>query len=406
MSKLIIDKGHEVDVFAPPPHYRKNVDVKTVVSSFRAASRAELGPAGEVIHRTPFVPTGESLVTRAFGQAVIALGQVGSLVAKVRTLKRADLIIGTVPALPTAVVTYLVARILRKPYIIDLRDAWPDLLREYRSWNDAIGQERSLGKKAFYFGLSSLLSVVATILRFVIKRAAVITVTSQHLGDHIEENLLKGIAVGRRPEVITIRNVFPSYFLRKELAASLDAKKELNVLYAGTIGRAQKLKNAVLASRICKDKGYIINLRFVGGGAALESLKSFAREQDINVTFESSVGLSALASVYNWADTALVHLADWESFDRTVPSKTYELMSAGVHISGAVSGEASDLIERLCAGHVVGPECPKELAELWIRLMDNPRKLIVSTEGLDWVVNERTVVVPQLIEGLLSRSEV
>lgn len=41
-----------------------------------------------------------------------------------------DLVIGTVPALPTSVVTMLTARIIGAPYIIDLRDAWPELLRE------------------------------------------------------------------------------------------------------------------------------------------------------------------------------------------------------------------------------------------------------------------------------------
>lgn len=50
-----------------------------------------------------------------------------------------DLIIGSVPALPTAVVTYLASKRFKAPYVIDLRDAWPDLISEHGRWNSGLG---------------------------------------------------------------------------------------------------------------------------------------------------------------------------------------------------------------------------------------------------------------------------
>ena len=51
-----------------------------------------------------------------------------------------ELIIGTVPSIPTAFVAYLLSRVYGKPYVIDLRDAWPDLLDQSGKWNDGLGK--------------------------------------------------------------------------------------------------------------------------------------------------------------------------------------------------------------------------------------------------------------------------
>jgi len=92
----------------------------------------EVGPSGEKILRCLYIPAGQSLTVRALSQVVIALGSVLTFILKRRDLKgfRPDVVIGTVPALPTAVVAMVGAKSLNSPYVIDLRDAWPDLLSE------------------------------------------------------------------------------------------------------------------------------------------------------------------------------------------------------------------------------------------------------------------------------------
>lgn len=71
-----------------------------------------------------------------------------------------------------------------------------------------------------------------------------------------------------------------------------------------------------------------------------------------------------IVGFYEWADTALVHLTDWEPLDKAVSSKTYELMSVGIHISGVVKSETARIIKLFEAGDTVSPENPHELAEL------------------------------------------
>ena len=100
-----------------------------------------------------------------------------------------------------------------------------------------------------------------------------------------------------------------------------------------------------------------------------------------------------------------MHLTDWEPLARAVPSKTYELMEAGIHISGVVTGETAELISKLHAGDVVNPEAPEDLANLWCDLARGPSRLSVSSEGLDWVNSERTEVVPPSLLNAVSEAQ-
>lgn len=98
----------------------------------------------------------------------------------------------------------------------------------------------------------------------------------------------------------------------------------------------------------------------------------------------------------------MVHLTAWEPLTRTVPSKTYELMSVGVHISAVVQGEAAVLVQRLEAGNVVRPDDPEALAEMWISLIEDRSQLHVPSRGREWVAQQRDEIVPKVIREIVS----
>ncbi|WP_297589957.1 glycosyltransferase [uncultured Corynebacterium sp.] len=191
-----------------------------------------------------------------------------------------------------------------------------------------------------------------------------------------------------------MRNVFPPETLivkRPRLGGPGD---ELNVLYAGTLGRAQNLANALQAAKEAENAGVQVRLRFVGAGAAKADLMEKAARLGIEATFEQRRGAELLQECYQWADTALVHLTDWGPLEEAVPSKTYELMNQGLHISGVVAGETAEIIRKLQAGDVVEPENPEALAQLWVDLAQNRSKLQLPETGKQWVHNQRETVSP------------
>lgn len=407
LSKVLVDAGHEVTVIAPPPHYQRKITLKTWWGEGLYSAKAEKsnGPSGERIIRSGFFPAGQSLTQRALNQATVALGAIWVVLRRSDLLPTPtpDLVIGTVPALPTAVAARLVAKKLGKPYIIDLRDAWPDLLTESRNWNKSTGK-KSVRERILSKGPLQLVSATTKrSLNGALKHAAGISVTSSHLAENLRARP-EIMSDGATPPVETIRNVFPPETKFAEGNENDGSRGQLNVLYAGTFGRAQNLENALCAAELAREQGIDVALCFVGAGVTREALSESVRERGLDVTIESRKSAGDLAPFYEWADTALVHLTDWEPLERAVPSKTYELMAARVHISAVVSGETAELVRGLGAGDVVDPEDPQALAEQWVKLANNRTLLSIEGSGSEWVAEERVMVAPQRLLALIEKA--
>ena len=106
---------------------------------------------------------------------------------------------------------------------------------------------------------------------------------------------------------------------------------------------------------------------------------------------------------YAWADTALVSLQDWPALSLTVPSKLYEIMAMGLHVSASVEGEARRIVEDAGCGDVTAPQDPEALAALWISLAADRSRLRV-TGGQRWLEdNADAEEMAQRYESLLKR---
>lgn len=404
ISKILVGQGHELYVIAPHPHYRyESRDFQMGSHSPEPdAEIDELGPSGELIRRTSFLKLGESLTSRALSQAGIAAAGFWEVLTNRHAYKDIDVLIGTVPAIPTAFLTWATARILRKPYVIDLRDAWPDLLKDVGKWNRVVART-SIRQRIFERGPAQCVGKLIEIaLNGVLFRATAIVVTSEDLADSLRR---RGACRKKRsqsvtPEIFLIRNVFPPQAKAPTRDSSGKQRGHLNVLYAGTLGRAQNLKNSIDAAYLAGEAGLNVSLRFVGTGAAEGSLKEYARKKNVAVRFDALVSPASLTEIYDWADTALVHLTDWGSLEQAVPSKMFELIASGIHISCVAKGETARLVESLEAGDVVDPEDPQGLANLWKVLDENPSRLRVGDAGIRWVNRERDVLVPMELRRL------
>lgn len=409
----LIEDGHDVGVVAPPLQIDRNTGLKAWVRQLSTIRRSgiENGLNSETIWRSGYFPAGTSLTSRVVNQASVALGQLVRIAGVRSSVKKfaPDLIVGTVPALPTAFVTYLSAKFLRCNYWIDLRDAWPELLNYSNQWNDAVGPP-SIRERILRLGPAQILvSLTGLMLNKVLVNSQAIVVTSERLQKHLKAQLNFGNS-SKEVQVEVVRNVFPrdsiAVFSGDSSAERSAPTRTLRVLYAGTIGRAQDLQNAFRAAELVSSSGIEIKFKFIGSGPAMPNLQQAFAASSIDAEFLAKKGPYELVEFYEWADTALVHLANWEPLQRAVPSKTYELMEMGLHITGVVSGETADLIQGLNAGSVVPPSRPEALAKLWIELASNPEKLKVDDTARKWVLEERNLNTPVTIARLIKAIEV
>ena len=83
------------------------------------------GPDGERVLPTPRLPLGEAGRNGRFAEAVAH-----ALLAVPRGMatRRPDVVVATVPALPMVVPGVVLSRLWRRPLVLEMRDAWPDLI--------------------------------------------------------------------------------------------------------------------------------------------------------------------------------------------------------------------------------------------------------------------------------------
>src|SRR5699024_5319959 len=252
----------------------------------------------------------------------------------------------------------IIAWTKRVPYIVEMRDAWPDLIFESET-----------GGK--YFG-----TLVADIVTRLQRSSDQLIAVTKGFAETLEQRNMPPVEVifnSRETDDIPL------------IESRTRTPGELHVLYLGNHGESQQLELVIEAAALAKQDNPNIIVRFVGDGTqkpALQQLNTVAGNPV--EMLDPSFGKETLEH-YTWADTCVVSLrSDWASFEHTVPSKTYELLSYGKHITGVVNGEAAQILQE-AGEHDIVPHDAKALSELWLRLSADPNSTPTQHDGRAWV---------------------
>ena len=128
-----------------------------------------------------------------------------------------------------------------------------------------------------------------------------------------------------------------------------------------------------------------LRVRLVGEGTRRPVLEARNAELGSPAEILGPVHGAAVAEQYAWADTLVVALRpDWPSFRHTVPSKTYEVLAVGRHITAVVRGEAAHVLTDAGEGDIVASD-PEQIAALWRALEADRSRLVPSGSGREWV---------------------
>ncbi len=368
----LVGRGHELAVLAPAPHYPGG---RLLDGSARYAPGAvHRDPSGVMVHRTAFRPYGEGLGGRGADQAVASAHALGLGLARFSGRHRPDVIVGSVPGLPTLPTALTLGALLRRPVVAELRDAWPDILSSARHWDRDRKQAEALPgaglRRVVAAGARGGVPPVVTWLER--QAAAVVTTTDAFAGLLRQRGVLRAV---------TVRNTAATAAPALSEVPRARPDGLLHVLYLGTVGRAQGLVSAVRAAARAKEAGAPMVLRVVGDGAEMALVRSEVERLGAPVELVPLVPRDEVWSHYGWADSVLVSLRDWPAMELTVPSKLYEVMGVDRHVSAAVAGEAAQVVRESACGDVVSPQDPAALARLWAGLARDRARLRVSGGG-------------------------
>lgn len=333
--------GWEVEVLTPPadPRY---VDTSQYPESYLT------------IRRTPdtgFLPDSR------FGRLAKAVIHAATSVP-LSVLSDADIVVATVPALPNLVAGRIISWTKNVPFVVEMRDAWPDLIFESESGGKLFG------------------SVVAEVITRIQRSSDQLIAVTKGFAETLEQRHMPPVEV-----IFNSRQTDHMPMLESRSRAA----GELHVLYLGNHGESQQLELVIEAARLAREHNPNITVRFVGDGTQKPALQDTNRAAGYPVEmWAPSFGQETTAH-YEWADTCVITLrSDWASFAHTVPSKTYELLSYGKHITGVVCGEAANILQQ-AGNHEVVDDNAQALADTWLRLAKDPHSTPAQQAGRIWV---------------------
>jgi len=251
--------------------------------------------------------------------------------------QKTDLIIATSPQFFTALAGRTLAFWKRKPWIMEVRDLWPESIKTVGAMNDNIFIR--------YFEKEELWCYKSA--------SKIVTVT-----DAFKENLVrKGVS----PEKIHVVKNGANLDLYQPVEKDEQLLKELGIKgktilgYIGTHGMAHKLDFLADCARQLENTNY--HFLFLGNGAEKQKLVDKVKHEQIkNITLLDSVPKNKVVNYLSIIDIALINLRKSDLFKTVIPSKIFENAAMQIPILLGVDGEARSIVEQYEAGLFYEPE--------------------------------------------------
>lgn len=376
IAQHLAERGHEVEVICELPNHPEGI----VHDGFRGKPQVRRELDGFDV-RYVWVKT--SPVKTTLSRLLLYGTYTGSAMLAGAIGKRPDAILVSSPPLPAAVAAMSVAKRFRVPWVMDVRDPWPEAAV-------ALGELSNERVIRLLERLEKQLYGSA---------AAIITVT---------EPFRRDIAARTDdPDKITI---VPNGTTRRWIeAGEVDVDRaELGLpsdrfvwTYAGNLGIAQGLGTAVEAAA---ELGEEFQLQLVGSGPVREKLEARAAELPPgSVVFRGLVEPELAARYLRASDATLVSLGAQPELSKFVPSKLFDCCAVGRPVVLSAAGEPQRLAAAADAALPIPPEDRTALVAALRKLRDDPAlRERLSVAGRDFAGEYLREDQVSRLEGVLA----
>lgn len=341
----LIATGHRMTIITSPISYL------TGQKSANSSQKSQTPTNGLRIFRTYAYPAlHKSFIHRVINFFSFML----SSFLKGLQIRQVDLVWGTSPPIFQAVSAWLVARLKRVPFLLEVRDLWP-----------AFAIEAGILRNPLLIRLSLWLE------RFLYSHADLVVVNSPGYIEHVKEKGAKHI------EMIP-NGSDASMFKPQEKGLDLRKKYGLEnkflVVYAGAHGISNDLPVILHAAKLLT-KNTKIHFILVGDGKEKTALQQKAHEMQLtNLTFIDPVSKNQMADILAAADTCIAILKPLELYKTTYPNKVFDYMAAGRPVLLVIDGVIRKVVEEAKCGLFVQPGNADDLVKMTIRLSQHSAK--------------------------------
>jgi glycosyltransferase involved in cell wall biosynthesis len=275
-----------------------------------------------------------------------------------------DIIIATSPQFFTGISALLISKIKGIPWIIEVRDLWPEGIIVLKT--DSIAYKLLEWIEEKYYKSAS----------------GIVTVTKSYIFD-IQRRF--GIDIDKFCVVYNGSNnkLFSQKEKKTTLIEQLKIKDKFIVGYAGTFGISHTLDFIVKSAPKIYDLRKDIHFLFIGSGAKELEMKRIINELNIiNVTILPPVQKEKIEDYISLFDIGIVPLKNVPAYLKVIPSKVFELAAMNKPILLGVKGEIKQIVEKYDAGIFFEPENEKDLIKKIIYFYDSRGNFNFFEKGL------------------------
>ena len=263
---------------------------------------------------------------------------------------KCDIIVATSPQFFTALSGRTLHFFKRKPWVMEVRDLWPDSIKSVGAMNDGIVMRYFSKEELWCYRSAKKIVVVTDTFKSVIADKG------------IPEDKIHVIKNGSDTSLFFPRAKSPELVKKY----GLEGKRVLG--YVGTIGMAHKIDFLIDCVKGLPE----YKLMILGEGAEKETLQKKVKDEGVeNVFFVDAVPKEKVGDYIALQDIALVNLRRDPLFTTVLPSKIFETAAMQIPILLGVDGEARRLVEGYNAGLFYEPEDKKDFLKKLDLLANN-----------------------------------
>jgi len=267
-----------------------------------------------------------------------------------------DAVIATSPQIFAGVAGWFVSVFKRKPFVLEVRDLWPDSAIQLKVLKNPLAIRLSRWLESFLYGRADLLVPVSTSIREAI------------LSHGIPEDRVELVPNGIDPALFVPQDRM------NEKRERLGIGGSFLVSYIGTHGMAHGLEYVVEAAHLLRDRAHI-HFLFIGDGAQKEFVVRRSEELGVErITFLPPQPKEDIPAWQAASDLSLVSLLNLPVFTTVLPSKMFEIMASSRPVLLIGKGESADLLEEARCGLVLDSNDPQCIADAIQNLAASPEK--------------------------------
>lgn len=295
-----------------------------------------------------------------------------------------DIVIGSSPHLFAAFSAEWLARRFKKPFILEIRDIWPDTLVD-------------LGRFSSKHPLIQMMKIME---KYLYKRAVKIISLLP-----LAHQYLKQFSVADE-DVLSLPNAIDAVTLTSESAP----RSCFTFMYAGAHGLANDLDTVVYAAKILEKKKLTqpIQIFLIGEGPHKSHLQALVEKENVSIVkFFDSVAKNKIYVEMDKADAFLMLLKHSPVFRWGIsPNKLFDYLLMGKPVIFGVDTPYNP-VEQCQAGISVKASDPEALADAMYQMSQLPLEVLqgMGKRGREFVLQKHNVVyLTDLLEELLISS--